>query len=232
MKKSLGCGLVICMVVGLSSPTVFGWGFNQHSKLAYRVFGDARISTAMDNLCYDRGAVASHAQWADTEELPDFHPWQGFDNIDTWAHYTSFWAPKDRTETHAGWLVHNICDNAMPIGHSPGNLGCTSGCCGLFESVFEVITNDYNPVAWPNPPYYSEVPWSDYDGYMGIFRAQVIATGQTANGLSCDVTTAYFAMPVLWRIFYGTAVDNLYKRCAKTALRGNYDVYWMWLTYW
>ncbi len=150
---------VILAVVSIAAPaTVFGWGPGKHQDLAEKFYQQPIISSLAIEFGTNVSAVTSGAGELDYAGDPHhalYHSGQWVMVGNREYAYTSSWssnkwAALDET-TRLKYMMHNLGDVAVPIGHSPSNMvvGGQSGTAK--EAILEGLA-DFGSYGSPSTP--------------------------------------------------------------------------------
>ncbi|MBN1944011.1 MAG: PEP-CTERM sorting domain-containing protein [Phycisphaerae bacterium] len=111
------CTLVIALIL-VSAETTFGWGGPTHSALTKKTFDDPVVSPLLGGI--DQSTIENYIG-----EPPD--PWQDgqWPNVEGRAYIPGIASPNGLDwdslgeTTRLKYMMHNVADVCVPIGHSP-----------------------------------------------------------------------------------------------------------------
>jgi hypothetical protein len=177
MKKFCWSLFWVVVLVCVMHAPVFAWGPVSHTDLAYRIMEDADINSEITWYGLNKDSVALAAGSADLTEPAVWHQnkWGDINSLD---HMNASWMTSSRpvTNDNCGFLIHNVCDCAVPVDHCPA-CDVYSGASWA-EDMFEYQGNGYSTPAWPSPAYYY-ANWWEYDNYVGYHINNMHSLAQT-----------------------------------------------------
>ncbi|MBN1555147.1 MAG: PEP-CTERM sorting domain-containing protein [Phycisphaerae bacterium] len=132
------CALVLGVSLLLSSSTAFGWGGPSHSAMCHQVFDDAVVAPLLSQI----SNVSTIEDWTG-EPASGWQDGQ-WDNVEARAYIPGIdspngkdWDSLDET-TRLKYMMHNVGDVAVPIGHSPACRNPNGYSNTIIEGILEL----------------------------------------------------------------------------------------------
>lgn len=180
------CVFVCVCLCALVSPTASAWGPIIHEELAQTYYNDGPVSSLAAEFGTNVSVVVGGAgdlDFASTDHKDKYHRTQWLMSLNREYVYRpanpSRWFDLDET-TRLKYMMHNLGDVAVPIGHSPANSYGPAAASGQTkELAFEIFQADMGSYGSPS------APGSWYTGTIANCVSQFYA--------NCMANTAYFA---------------------------------------
>lgn len=193
----------------LLSSAVFAWGPGKHQELAGMFYNDPLIAGFASEFGTNVSDVTSGADdldFASSDHKSKYHDGQwtmvtAREYVNTPAS-PSDWFDLDET-TRLKYMMHNLGDVAVPIGHSPANSYPGAEPNQPKEFIFEVLQADAGTFGNPSAPtggWYTGTVSQCIDQYYTEHMANVAYFAANVSGLSLPANNANASAHTAWAV--------------------------------